>query len=78
MKYRYAYPESASIIKPIYKNRIFLFLNASSIKNTDHKIKSGNKFDSNPHLLFIICHGQIAKKNNPINATFLFIFLFNN
>ena len=42
------------------------------------KIKSGNKFDSNPHLLFIICHGHIAKNANPIIANFLFDIFLNS
>ena len=47
-------------------------------KYVNIKIKSGNKFDSNPHLLFIICHGHIAKNANPIIAIFLFVILLNS
>ncbi len=78
MMFRYEYAEIANIAKAKYRKPFLLSLKASNKKNAPNNTKSGNKFDSSPHLLFIICHGQIAKKNSPISVNFLFVFLFNN
>ena len=54
-----------------FKNEILLIIAGTNndiiSKIEEFIIELGNKLDSNPHLLFITCHGHIAKNVSFMN-----------